>query len=80
MSTAGNWTQWTDDLLELLKLKGYAPGDVFTLDDAYTCEVALGRMHPKNQHIRDKIRQQLQIMRGHDVIEFVNNTGIYRFQ
>ena len=30
MSNAGNWTQWTDDLLELLKLKGYHKGDVFT--------------------------------------------------
>jgi len=79
MAPAGNWTQQTDDLLELLKLKGYGLGDIFTLDDAYTCEVALGRMHPKNQHIRAKIRQQLQIMRDHDVIEFVNNSGTYRF-
>jgi type II restriction enzyme len=79
MSSADNWTQWTDDFLELLKLKGLGPGTAFTLDDAYTCEVALGRMHPKNHHIRDKIRQQLQIMRDHDIIEFVNDDGVYKF-
>jgi hypothetical protein len=39
----------------------------------------LGRIHPKNQHIRDKIRQQLQILRDHEVIEFVNDDGIYKF-
>ena len=78
-SPAGNWTQWTDDLRMLLELKGLGPGDTFSIDDAYECEGALARMHPDNEHIRDKIRQQLQIMRDHDFLEFINDAGIYRF-
>ncbi len=49
----------------------------FTLQELYDFEKALQRKHPKNRHIRDKIRQQLQFLaeRGH--ITFLGD-GEYR--
>jgi len=35
----------------------------FTNDDAYTLTTRLEKLHPGNRHIRDKIRQQLQVLR-----------------
>ncbi len=38
----------------------------------------LSRQHPENHHIRDKIRQQLQVLRDGNLLEFQNNRGRYR--
>ncbi len=35
----------------------------FTNDDIYAFEGELSALHPDNRHIRDKIRQQLQVLR-----------------
>src|SRR5260370_42202608 len=35
----------------------------FTNEDAYTLTSHLEKLHPGNRHIRDKIRQQLQLFR-----------------
>src|SRR3989338_7986127 len=35
----------------------------FTLDEVYRFENELSRLHPENGHVKDKIRQQLQILR-----------------
>ena len=35
----------------------------FTNTDAYTLAGHLERLHPDNRHVRDKIRQQLQVLR-----------------
>ena len=42
----------------------------FTLDDIYTFENELRKLHPDNQHVRDKIRQQLQILRDNGYLTF----------
>ena len=38
-------------------------GGIFTNDDVYAYERELEKLHPDNRHIRDKIRQQLQVLR-----------------
>ncbi len=49
----------------------------FTLIDMYKFENALKDIHPDNQHIRDKIRQQLQLLRDKNYLTF-NGNGVYR--
>jgi len=49
----------------------------FILDDVYVFESELRKLHPENQHIKDKIRQQLQILRNKGYLEFVGR-GKYR--
>lgn len=51
----------------------------FTLDDVYTFEQELSRKHPENKHIKDKIRQQLQILRDKGYLDF-SGRGIYRLK
>ena len=43
----------------------------FTLPEAYRFETGLAKLHPKNAHIKPKIRQQLQILRDRGYIRFV---------
>lgn len=74
---AGNWTEWTDDVLEVLRVIGLSKGDQFTLADVYLSEKILKRLHPQNNHILAKIRQQLQILQDFEVIQFVDNNGLY---
>jgi len=40
---------------------------------------SLARIHPANQHVRDKIRQQLQVQRDLNLLEFVGR-GKYRLR
>ena len=49
----------------------------FTLDDMYAFEKKLSKFHPDNKHIKDKIRQQLQILRDRGYLDFINR-GEYR--
>ena len=49
----------------------------FTLDDIYAFEKELSALHPENKHIKDKIRQQLQILRDKEYLDFVSR-GNYR--
>ena len=44
----------------------------FTLDDVYVFERELSKKHPNNRHIKDKIRQQLQILRDRDYLKFID--------
>jgi len=49
----------------------------FTLDNIYAFENELCPLHPYNKHIKDKIRQQLQILRDKGYIDFISR-GYYR--
>lgn len=49
----------------------------FTLEDIYTFEERLKLKYPNNNFIKDKIRQQLQILRDKGFIEFTTR-GNYR--
>ena len=76
--SAGEWTDWTDAVWECLELMDIHKGQTFSLNDIYAAEHVLRRIYPDNEHIEDKIRQQLQIMRDAGRLEFINNKGIYR--
>lgn len=65
---------WTLDVLNAVRS---LTKNEFTLADVYALESDLARLHPGNRHIRDKIRQQLQILRDLGVIEFLDR-GHYR--
>ncbi|MGT9759048.1 hypothetical protein ACVWQG_04525 [Neisseria meningitidis] len=43
----------------------------FTLSQMYEFENELSIQFPQNKHIKDKIRQQLQIFRDQNTIEFI---------
>lgn len=49
----------------------------FTLDDVYVFEAELSTLYPENKHIKDKIRQQLQVLRDKGYLDFVSR-GYYR--
>lgn len=49
----------------------------FTLSQIYEFENKLFIQFPQNNHIRDKIRQQLQILRDQNTIEFIGR-GLYK--
>jgi len=74
---AGNWTGWTDDIVQILRIMRLSVGDQFTLAEVYSSEVILKQLYPKNNTIKAKIRQQLQILQDNGYLEFVNNNGLY---
>lgn len=49
----------------------------FYLDDVYKFESELSKLHPENRHTKDKIRQQLQVLRDRGYLDFVDR-GQYR--
>ncbi len=51
----------------------------FTLHDVYTFENNLKVIHPENNNIRPKIRQQLQFLRDKGYLEFIGD-GVYRLR
>ena len=65
---------WILDVLNCIDL---IKKETFTLDEIYSFEEKLKIKHPKNNFIRDKIRQQLQILRDKGIIEFTSR-GIYK--
>ncbi len=51
--------------------------DSFSLNQVYAFADLLKLKHPENNHVKDKIRQQLQVLRDRGIIEFVRR-GHYR--
>jgi hypothetical protein len=51
----------------------------FDLGEVYAFESKLERLHPANRHIRDKIRQQLQVLRDLGLLQFLGR-GDYRLR
>lgn len=49
----------------------------FTLDDVYAFEPYLKKIYPGNNYIKEKIRQQLQVLRDKGLLEFLGR-GRYR--
>ncbi len=58
---------WTLDVLNVVRSLGKHE---FSLRDVYAAEDPLARLHPANRHVRDKIRQQLQILRDLGLVNF----------
>jgi type II restriction enzyme len=65
---------WTLDILKVIELIG---NNSFSLNNMYAFENELQKKHPENNHIKDKIRQQLQILRDKGYIEFIGG-GNYK--
>jgi type II restriction enzyme len=61
---------WTLDVLQVVQSLGKTE---FTLADVYTHAGALAKLHPNNAHVRDKIRQQLQVLRDLGLLEFLGS-------
>ena len=53
------------------------PNNEFHLNQVYGFENTLKIKHPHNNFIRDKIRQQLQLLRDKGILEFISR-GTYR--
>ena len=64
---------WTLDVWQCIdKLE-----DSFSLNQVYASADLLKLKHPENNHVKDKIRQQLQVLRDRGIIEFLGR-GHYR--
>src|SRR3989344_1276355 len=58
---------WLLDIMRSIEKLGKRE---FTLDDIYAFENELQKLHPENKHIKDKIRQQLQVLRDKGYLDF----------
>lgn len=67
---------WLADVLACIR---QLDKETFTLADVYVFDTQLAKLHPRNKHVRPKIRQQLQVLRDYDTIEFLGK-GIYRIR
>ncbi len=65
---------WLRDTLTCIQQTGKAE---FHLEDIYTYEADLSRLHPSNRNIRPKIRQQLQVLCRAGLVSRVR-PGTYR--
>lgn len=70
---------WTTAVMDCIDDLGVGPGGRFKLADVYAFEDRLAELYPENQHVRAKIRQQLQVLRDEDLVEFLGN-GEYRLR
>lgn len=59
---------WTLDVLNTVSSFGHRP---FELAEVYGFEAHLADLHPENYHVRDKIRQQLQVLRDLGLVRFL---------
>lgn len=64
-------------ILDIMNCIDKIKKETFSLNEMYTFEESLKIKYPDNNHIKDKIRQQLQFLRDKGLIEF-NGRGIYR--
>lgn len=65
---------WLMDIMVCVEKLGQKE---FSLDEVYAFENELSRKHPENRHIKDKIRQQLQLLRDKGYLKFIKR-GHYR--
>jgi type II restriction enzyme len=72
--SSAEFKSWTFDVLNCIDNIKYSE---FKLSDVYKFENELSLKHPSNNHVKDKIRQQLQVLRDRGLIEF-KSRGVYR--
>lgn len=65
---------WTADILKAVRSLGKKE---FRLEEVYSFDEELKKLHPQNAHIHPKIRQQLQLLRDRGILEFRGN-GLYK--
>ncbi len=64
-------------ILDIMNCIDSIKKDTFNLDEVYKFEDKLKLKYPNNNFIKDKIRQQLQVLRDKGIIEFVSR-GNYK--
>lgn len=67
---------WTLDVLNVVRSLGKRD---FELPEVYAHANELAKLHPQNHHINPKIRQQLQVLRDLNFLEFLG-AGSYRLK
>lgn len=65
---------WLLDIMNCIEKLGKKE---FGLNEVYAFENFLNKKHPDNYHIKDKIRQQLQVLRDKGYLEFIGQ-GSYK--
>ena len=65
---------WTLDVLNIVRRLGKAE---FKNEDVYAFASELEKLHPDNRHVRDKIHQQLQVLRDAGFLQHVGS-GVWR--
>lgn len=73
-SYKANMRGWMLDILNCIERIESAD---FSLETMYRFTDELQIQHPDNHHVKDKIRQQLQILRDHGLLEF-SGSGHYK--
>jgi type II restriction enzyme len=66
-------------LLDIMRCIEKLDNSRFTLDTMYAFENELSKLHPINRHVKDKIRQQLQILRDKGYLDFISR-GEYKLR
>jgi type II restriction enzyme len=64
-------------ILDVMRCVDYLKSNTFTLNEMYAFENNLKTKYPNNNFIKDKIRQQLQLLRDKGLIEFIGK-GKYK--
>jgi|SRR5579862_8065794 len=59
---------WTLDVLNVVRELNKHE---FTLQEVYAHAPELAKLHPDNRHVQDKIRQQLQVLRDKELLQFL---------
>ncbi len=67
---------WLIEVMKCVELLGKRE---FDLDSVYSFEGKLSQIYPQNMHVRQKIRQQLQVLRDRGYLDFVSR-GYYRLR
>lgn len=67
---------WMVDVMRCCEGIGRAE---FEINDIYAFEGKLGEIYPGNKHVKEKIRQQLQLLRDNQYLDFVGR-GRYRLR
>jgi|SRR5882672_5005398 len=67
---------WTLDILQVVRSLGKQE---FALGEVYSHADFLFKLHPRNVHVHDKIRQQLQVLRDLGFLNFLGR-GYYRLR
>ena len=65
---------WVLDIMSCIEKLGKSQ---FSLNNMYDFEDYLWSKHPNNRHVKEKIRQQLQVLRDNSYLEFVGK-GQYK--
>lgn len=66
-------------LIEVMKCVDAIRKQNFRIEDVYAFESTLSVLYPNNRHVKQKIRQQLQVLRDRGYLDFVSR-GYYRLR